>query len=380
MGSSKNLWITFDYTKTMKFATRNKLFEERVMQVGGLFALDDCLRRLDQAGDPLDKLVKALNWEGLEAIIAPLKNEESNKGGRPAWSQLIIVKCMILQAYYNLSDESCEYQVNDRLSFKRFLGLNVADKAPDAKTLWHYREKIKYKQIDKAIFDWFETELNKAGYTAEKGQIVDASFVPTHKPSGKHTKQLQAEIPLTPAQMRQIDTDATFTKKGKATYHGYKDHCNVDVKHKFIRAQSISTASLHDSQEFEALLQPAPQISAIDAGDAAAPVAHEDARVFADSAYRSAKAEAMLIEQKFLSEVHERAYRGKPLTDEQKAENKRKSKIRARVEHVFGHVETAMGGFMIHTIGLARAKVKITFKNIAYNFQRFVFLQAKAMG
>ena len=88
----------------------------------------------------------------------------------------------------------------------------------------------------------------------------------------------------------------------------------------------------------------------------------------------------MLIEQKFLSEVHERAYRGKPLTDEQKAENKRKSKIRARVEHVFGHVETAMGGFMIHTIGLARAKVKITFKNIAYNFQRFVFLQAKAMG
>ncbi|TAE32667.1 MAG: hypothetical protein EAY65_06615 [Alphaproteobacteria bacterium] len=78
-----------------------------------------------------------------------------------------------------------------------------------------------------------------------------------------------------------------------------------------------------------------------------------------------------------ISQVHERAYRNTPLTEAQKAANRLKSKVRARVEHVYGHMETAMGGMMIHTIGLARAKVKITFKNLAYNMQRFVILQRR---
>ncbi|TAE32666.1 MAG: hypothetical protein EAY65_06610 [Alphaproteobacteria bacterium] len=76
--------------------------------------------------------------------------------------------------------------------------------------------------------------------------MIDATFVPTHKPTGKHKKQLEEEIPLTKAQARQIDTDATLTKKGGATHHGYKNHTNIDATWKLIRAHDTSTASVHD--------------------------------------------------------------------------------------------------------------------------------------
>ena len=82
----------------------------------------------------------------------------------------------------------------------------------------------------------------------------------------------------------------------------------------------------------------------------------------------------MLKEQGFCSQVHERAYRNRPLTEVQKLANRMKSKVRARIEHVYGHMETAMGGMLIHTIGLGRAAVKVAFKNLAYNMQRFTFL------
>lgn len=329
----------------------------------GFFEVADSYARLDKAGDPLVKLNALIPWEGLREIIAPLAHESDKvKGGRPGHDLLLIVKCLILQSLYNISDDSCEYQINDRMSFKRFLGLSVSQKAPDAKTLWHWRERIKHKGLDEGIFTWFTGQLDLAGYKAEKGQIIDASFVPTHKPTGKHKKQLQEEIPLTEAQAAQCDRDATFTKKGGVTYHGYKNHVNVDNKHKLIRHQSVTTANRHDSQEFKEVV-----------------ALKEDEEIFADSAYRSEKTEAFLKEHKMKSHIHERAYRNTPLTEAQKVANKIRSTTRVRVEHVFGHMETGMGGMVIHTIGLARARVKMSFKNLAYNMQRFAYLQSKKL-
>lgn len=329
------------------------------------FEVEDCYNRLDKAGDPLLKLSEIINWDSLLPLIKSIHFKSGFKGGRPGLYPLVVIKSILLQSLYNLSDDSCEYQINDRLSFKRFIGISTSDKAPDAKTLWLYKERIKWKKLHKKIFDWFDAQIEAAGYTAQEGQIVDASFVPTHKPTGKHKKQLDNEIPLTKAQSSQIDNDATFTKKGDNTYHGYKNHIQIDNKHKIIRDYEITTASTHDSQEFEGLVDEE---------------GNDSPDVWADSAYRSAESEEMLKNKNLNSKVHERAYRNKPLTDEQKARNKIKSKTRARVEHVFGHMITAMGGVMIHTISLARAEVKVTFKNIAYNMQRFVFLESKRLA
>lgn len=317
---------------------------------------------LDKGGDPLAKLDKFINWQGLEPVLQPLRYDNSEKGGRPAWDALLMVKVLLLQGLYNIADGSCEYQINDRASFKRFLGLNPGDKAPDEKTIWLWRERIKQGELHSQIFAWFDSELDRAGYIAQKGQIVDATFVPTHKPTGKQDKQLKEGIPLTPAQAAQRDEDATFTKKGDKTFHGYKNHIQTDVKHKFIRAQTTTTASTHDSQELDNLIDP---------------TGNTGRDVFADSAYRSAKTQEKLRNDKLNSKVHYRAYRNKPLSDAQKKTNTTRSRVRARVEHIFGHMTTSMNGLMIHTIGLARATVKVTFKNLAYNLQRFAYLEGR---
>ena len=213
------------------------------------------------------------------------------------------------------------------------------------------------------IFAWFDGELNRSGYIAQKGQIVDATFLPTHKPTGKQGKQLKEGIPLTPAQVAQRDEDATFTQKGNKTFHGYKNHIQTDVKNKFIREHTTTTASTHDSQELDNLIDP---------------IGNTGRDVYADSAYRSAKTQEKLRNNKLNSKVHYRAYRNKPLTETQKKTNTTRSRVRARVEHIFGHMTTSMNGLMIHTIGLARATVKVSFKNLAYNMQRFAMFEGRA--
>jgi IS5 family transposase len=337
-----------------------------MMKQAGFFEIEDCYARLDAAGDPLAKLDAVVDWRGLERLMRGITfdvDSNGGKGGRPPLCGLMMAKILILQACNNLADERTEFLINDRLSFKRFLGLGVNDKSPDAKAIWLWRERVLHSGLHEKIFAWFEGELAKSGFEAKGGQIIDATFVPTHKPTGNHQKQMKEEIPLTAAQARQIDDDATFTKKGDVSYHGYKNHTNVDTKHKLIRKHETTTASVHDSRKFEDVLT-------TPAADATA----EDANVWADSAYRSAEAEAMLAAKNLASQVHERAYRNTPLTELQKAANRLKSTVRARVEHVYGHMETAMGGLTIHTIGIARAEVKVTFKNLAYNMQRFAFL------
>lgn len=339
------------------------------MRQSGFFEVEGCYARLDKAGDPLASLEALIDWSGLKTLMSGISFDVHNnggKGGRPPLCGLMMAKILLLQAFNNLADDKTEFLINDRLSFKRFLGLDVSEKSPDAKAIWLWRERVQHNGLHDKIFDWFEGELVRAGFEAKEGQIVDATFVPTHKPTGKHKKQFAEEIPLTPAQASQIDPDATFVKKGSVTHHGYKSHTQVDVKHKLIRKGETTTASLHDSQKFSDVLTPLMP----DAGD-------QDKRVFGDSAYRSAEAEAMLAEKGLTSEVHERAYRNKPLTEMQKAANHVKSKVRARVEHVYGQMETSMGGMVMHTIGLARAEVKVTFKNLAYNMQRFVFLTTR---
>ena len=194
--------------------------------------------------------------------------------------------------------------------------------------------------------------------------MIDASFVPTHKPTGKHKKQFEEEIPLTTNQDSQIDRDATFTKKNKVSHHGYKNHIQVDNKYKFIRKSTTTTASTHDSQEFNTLVDDEKNTKE---------------GVWADSAYKSKDADIMLADKNLKSNVNERAYRNTPLTEAQKKNNTIKSRIRSRVEHVFGHITTSMGGLMIHTIGLDRAKVKVKFKNIAYNMQRFAFFENRKL-
>ena len=131
----------------------------------------------------------------------------------------------------------------------------------------------------------------------------------------------------------------------------------MDDEHKLVRSYAVTDAAVHDSQVFDELL-------------AHTPDENGDRRpVYADSAYRSKEQEEKLAQEKIASQIIEKGARNHPLTDEQKASNKAKSKTRVRVEHVFG-AQAQMGGHIVRTIGLVRAAVKIGLMNLAYNMKR----------
>ena len=157
-----------------------------------------------------------------------------------------------------------------------------------------------------------------------------------------------------PARRSQKDTDARWTKKHGKSHYGYKNHVNVDRMHKLVRLHQVSDAAQHDSQAVDHLLMRG----------------NTGAGVWADAAYRSEEMEVKLRARKLRSHIHRKGKRGTPLTEQAKGSNRTKSSVRVRVEHVFGAQANDMGGTLVRTIGLARAKAKIGMKNLAYNMRR----------
>lgn len=330
----------------------------------GFFDLSNRQDKLLKTKDFLERVSFYVRWEAFRPILdGALNRKSSENGGRPPYDAVLLFKVLVLQALYNLSDEQTEYQILDRLSFMRFLGLELHDDVPDSRTIWLFRETLRKADAVEKLFARFDAMLNEAGFAASGGQIIDATFVeaPRQRNSRKDNDDIKnGETPADWSKKKKAhkDTDARWTKKNGVSFYGYKNHINADRKYKFIRRYTVTDASVHDSQEMDNILDH-----------------NNDCQdVYADSAYRSEAQEERLKEAECTSHVHERAYRNKPLTEEQKAANTEKSRVRVRVEHIFGHMETAMDGCFVRTIGMARAKVKIGIENLAYNVSRFTFL------
>jgi len=335
----------------------------------GFFDLDDRLQLLEKLGDPLPKLQRSVDWEAFRALLSTVhdKARKSNAGRKP-YDVVLMFKVLVLQHLYNLSDEQIEYQIRDRYSFCRFLGLSPEGQVPDARTVWLFRERLKEKELVERLFDLLMQQINEAGFIARKGQIVDASFVTAPRQRNSRDENAAIKKGETPegwedksdTVLRQKDTDARWTKKNQVNYYGYKNHVSVDNENKLIRRYGVTTASVHDSQVFNELLDPD----------------NTNANVWADSAYRSAEQEASLTENGYRSHINTKGKRNKPLSKRAQEANYKRSKVRSRVEHVFGAQE-AMGGMVVRTIGKARAGVKIGLMNMTYNLKRFAWLQGQ---
>lgn len=323
-----------------------------------------------------NKTLKHLNeiipWELFRAELETLydKERKSNAGRKPI-DVILMFKLLILQQLYNVSDEELEYQVKDRLSFMEFLGLGLEDRVPDATTVWLFRERLKEQDKIESLFEQFSSYLTQQGYQAQGGQIIDATLIPVPRQKmRKEEKQevKQGEIPEewqeNPHKLAQKDLDARWTQKNGDDYFGYKNHINIDVDHGFIRQYVVTDASVHDSQVLTQLLDD------LNLGQG----------VWADSAYRSAGIEWLLLLLSWTSHIHERPYRNRPLTEEQKEENRNRSKTRSRVEHVFGGWTMQMGGKFLRSLGLDRAKINLGLKNLAYNFLRLVFWETQEVS
>lgn len=337
-----------------------------------LFEELDRLQELTELGDPLIILNEKINWESFRKIlknIRPEKNPDNKKNaGRKPFDEVLMFKVIILQRLYNLSDDQMEFQLKDRRSFERFVsGGDTLYHMPDAKTIWLYKEKFKEHGIARKVFKQFNRQLEKKNLVANSGQIVDASFVEVprqrnNREDNKHIKENGTHPDdWKDNKKKQKDVDAKWTKKNNQSYYGYKNHIAIDKKKNFILNYNVTSAEVHDSQPLlDVLGKPR----------------KENEPVWGDSAYRSEKIEELLTKAGFRSKIHEKGYRNKELTETQKKNNKRKSKIRARVEHVFGMMYWMKGDYLF-SIGIERARESIGMVNLIYNMRRFCFLETK---
>jgi len=338
--------------------------------VNGFFDFQYRLDYLTENGDVLPKLRTLVPWEKFRAELEVIhERERKSNAGRKPFDVILMFKIAILQSLYNLSDDEMEYQIMDRLSFMRFLELDLDSRIPDAKTIWLFRDRLEEHKLTRKLFDLFNGYLNEAGFEARKGQIVDATIVrvPTQRNSKEENESLKEGKPpvenWNEAKQRQKDTDARWTKKRNRSYFGYKNHVEADVKHKIIRNYDITDASVHDSNVFESILDET----------------NTSKDVYADSAYRSAEREKSLKGKGIRPHLQRKGCRGHQLTEWEKQGNRTRSKIRSRIEHVFGAMRQRAGDVILRTIGIARAGVKLGLRNLAYNMDRFCTLKTQTV-
>ncbi len=333
----------------------------------GLFDEEYRLEKLTKKKDPLMRLKEEISWKIFRPILDNVFSKEAKgKGGRPPFDYLLMFKILILQRCYNISDEQMEYQINDRLSFMRFLDLGLSDTVPDQNTIWLFKENLIKANVVERLFKKFESQLEKEGMIVKEGSIVDATIVevPRQRNSKEENQEIKGgRIPAPwnekPAKLRQKDTDARWVKKNGENNYGYKNHIKVCRKSKMITKYEVTDASVHDSQAIEQLL---------DKSDS-----HHE--LYADSAYSGDPIKETLNKKKIRNRIHEKGYREKPLTESQKDMNRKKSKIRARVEHVFGFMTNSMKDIFIRTIGKVRARATIGLMNMTYNMNRYLQLR-----
>jgi IS5 family transposase len=349
----------------------------------GFFDLDERYRALSAAGDPLERLAAVVDFAVFRAELeAALARSDRAKGGRPPYDAVLMFKILVLQVLYGLSDDQAEFQILDRRSFGRFLGLDDGDRVPDAKTIWLFREQLTRASVVERLFERFDRVLNDRGYLAMGGQIVDATVIEARRPRLTQAEKATikgggAPAHWSKAKRAQMDQDGRWTlKRGRkkpapdgsartateivVPAFGYKNHIGIDRRFGLIRTFTVTHAAAHDGGQFAALIDPDNLASG----------------VWADTAYRSA-ANLDLLDRRGLVPQFQRAKpRGKLMPAHIARGNRTRGRIRARVEHVFAEQKRRLG-LIIRSVGLRRAKTAITLANLAYNMRRLAWLDGQ---
>ena len=268
------------------------------------------LARLSKMGDSLEKINASIEWEIFRGPIQRrIRKPNSGKGGRPPWDEILMFKTVLLQDWNNLSDENTEYMINDRLTFQRFLGLTLGEKAPDEKTIWLFKEQIGREGM-RELFETFNRRLQGIGMVKREGSLVDASFVDVMRQrnsraenatikAGEIPEEWTKENPKTLHKVSQKDTEALWAKKGNELHYGYKDHVKVDKDSKIIVDFSLTSANVHDVNEFEGLID------------------INDKEAWLDSAYASEEHVAAIMKKYpgIILHICEKGKRNAPLTE-----------------------------------------------------------------
>lgn len=336
------------------------------------FGEHQALEALTRSGDRLVELDRQIDWAALITVADGIwragAGTKAAVGPKP-WASEIMLRVLILKRLYNLSDEQTEYQVRDRLSFLRFARLGLGDAIPDSRTIWLYGDVLSKADGARKLFNAFTQQLQAKGLLLKEGVMVDATFVEVPRPRNSREENAQvkqgevpAAWPTQPRKLAQKDTDARWAKKGDQTFYGYKNHVKVGAKSKLIRDYTTTPASTNDGVVLPVLIT----------------AADRDVKLHADAAYTGAPIAEHLRDTGTRNYIHEKGTTSQPLTATQKQRNRRKSKTRARVEHVFAFMEMSLGSIYNRCIGRVRNEYQIGMMNLCYNLCRSVHLLRSA--
>ncbi len=312
-------------------------------------------RKPSRIAKKLEKINEIVNWEEILSIVKVVDRTDKHKGGAPHKDLLVKVKMLFLQYLYNLSDPELEDQVNDRLSFQKFIGIGFRTTIPDYTTIWRFRERLIEEKINDKLFKKIIEQIESKNLLIKQGTIIDATIIESsNRPLSNNKRE---ELKNKPSS--QIDTDAHSTAKRGKKYYGYKGHIGTDVGSKIIRKREFTSAQPHDSQIIEEVIS----------GD--------EKSIFADSAYSSKARKRAYRNEGIYCGILDKGTRRRSLSKSQKKNNKKKSIVRSSVEHVFAYMKERQNYKKARAKTLERNRFVFDMNCIIYNIMRANYLLEK---
>jgi IS5 family transposase len=322
------------------------------------YILKEKYEKIRGLGDRLSLMKEQIDWKPFIKIIESAFDDNNETGGRPHTDEIVVVRCMLLQSWYGLSDPELEFQCNDRISFQNFLGID--QKVPDFSTIWRIRDRLKERGKEDDIWNELQSQLDKKGYEVKKGVIQDASFIEADLGRKRYYLEKKAKkegnkIHYTKKQKSHIDKDGSFSVKHGQVHYGYKNHTKLDVDNHLIRDYDVTTASKHDGE-----------IDLVERGDNA---------VYRDKGYFGKQLNARNVEDKTMK----RATKSRKLNGGELLRNRAISRIRAPGERQYSVMKRTFHNERTQVKTLERVMIKEMFKCFAYNLYQLVTLERRGM-
>ena len=300
---------------------------------------DLAVQQRGSANRVLETITREVDFSEAEARVA----RTYGHGGRPACRVGVLLRVMILQHLYGLSDPQAEAQINDRLSFQKFVQLDTQEAVPDETTICRFRQRLFECGLHEELLGLLNAQLEARGYIVKRVTLVDATLIESSRKRPDAQAAREGRAP---------DADASYTRKYHQSFYGYKAHVASDGEHQLIRAAVISTARQYDGA---VLPQLAPTDTEI---------------IYADKAYDSKANQAWLRTHGIRNGILKKEAHHIQLTDEDRADNQQKGLVRRQIERIFAHLKKWQHYRRVRYLGLAKNQLELTLKAVAYNLKR----------
>lgn len=326
--------------------------------------------RLKDSNSFLDKIDDMIDWKKLRVLMYNIHHRDSVKKGRKPYPKVTMLKAILLQNWYNLSDVELENCLRDRLSFIKFCNLNLEDDVPDHSTISRFRKKLMNANLFESIFCEVRDQIEEYGLSLQSGSVIDATLIDAHsRPHRKEYIEVEptgdeessTEKPdVTLIREESKDPDARWLKKGKRCIYGYKTTLSVDPETGLIQSIFTTPANQHDTHNLSTILEE------LDLS--------EGSPVLADKGFASKANRDLIRSYGWKSFIMFKKYKNDILRELKIRFNKRVSKVRYIVEQTFGCLHRHLGLSRTPYVGLEKTNYFATMKCLVFNLKRATVL------